>query len=747
MTRPGGGEASAHGAAGDCAVGGAAGAGAASPDPADAAPGTDSRDPADAAHDAGSREAVEGELLTRVLSTTLREDVCGLRTRSTVEDRPDGRWLRLPGGDCAPGDAGSDDGPAGDGPRGDALRGDALRGDALRGDTPRFDSANGTPQDLLLPVEEDGFQCAYAARSPLMVVGGREVTDGEEVIAALARHATAEDAPGFEAFAAEYRDALAALRLHAATREGTVARLVARHGDDLADWRGPQAALAFDVLAARHGHPLYPTWAARPGLSADHLRAYAPEFGATFALRWLAVPREALTVAGGPVPDLPPSGPRGSSGPPASITSPGTPGASGTTGTPGTPGTAGTPGTPVSGRGVGTNPLADALAPFWPAPSDLGLAGLDHTHLALPVHPSTAAGAAGGPLHEALRATGLLGSAVLAERPWLSAAPTLSMRTVALTAHPGVHLKLPLATSTLGRLNLRTIKPGTLVDGAAAQRLLAAVTAREPRFQGLVPHCDETRWAHAGHAVLAVLVRRLPPGLDGCTVLPLAALAATAPDGRLVADHLADRHTGGDPVALFDAVLTLLLDWQTTLFGYGVALESHQQNISLVLDDRPGAPRLRLLFKDDDGLRVNRRRLAETLGPDAWGSRAQDGPPPFDDPRVTVDDDGPLVDLFTTVTVHLCAGALAVALASAGRAPFPVLTGLVRERLAEATERLGDGPGSPGRTLRAALLESDRLPVKAMVTAGTLLTKERSGASDINKHYTLGPNYLLREPR
>jgi siderophore synthetase component len=406
-----------------------------------------------------------------------------------------------------------------------------------------------------------------------------------------------------------------------------------------------------------------------------------------------------------------------------------------------------------------TDRLAETLAPFWPAPSDLGLTGLDHTHLALPVHPLTAAGAGGGPLHEALRATGLLDGAVLAEQPWLSATPTLSMRTVALTAHPGVHLKLPLATSTLGRLNRRTVKPGTLVDGAAAQHLLAAVTAREPRFQGRVLHCDETRWAHAGHELLAVLVRRLPPGLDGCTVLPLAALTATAPDGRLVADHLADRHTGGDPVALFDAVLTLLLDWQTTLFGYGIALESHQQNISLVLDgrdahdardehrDRPGAPRLRLLFKDDDGLRVNRRRLAETLGPGPWDPRAQDGPAPFDDPRITVDDDGPLVDLFTTITVHLCAGAPAVALAGAGRAPLPVLLGLVRDRLTEAAERLGDAPGSPGRTLRAALLESDRLPVKAMVSAGTLLTKERSGASDINKHYTYGPNYLLREHR
>lgn len=31
------------------------------------------------------------------------------------------------------------------------------------------------------------------------------------------------------------------------------------------------------------------------------------------------------------------------------------------------------------------------------------------------------------------------------------------------------------------------------------------------------------------------------------------------------------------------------------------------------------------------------------------------------------------------------------------------------------------------------------------MTAGTLLSKERSGAADINKYYTSGPNYLLRD--
>ncbi|NUK13700.1 hypothetical protein HRW18_38350, partial [Streptomyces lunaelactis] len=44
--------------------------------------------------DAGGT-AAEGELLLRSLSALLREDVVGLRTRSTAVERPDGTWLRL----------------------------------------------------------------------------------------------------------------------------------------------------------------------------------------------------------------------------------------------------------------------------------------------------------------------------------------------------------------------------------------------------------------------------------------------------------------------------------------------------------------------------------------------------------------------------------------------------------------------------------------------------------------------------
>ncbi|WP_231634244.1 ferric iron reductase, partial [Streptomyces clavuligerus] len=264
----------------------------------------------------------------------------------------------------------------------------------------------------------------------------------------------------------------------------------------------------------------------------------------------------------------------------------------------------------------------------------------------------------------------------------------------------------------------------------AGQRLLERVVAHEPRFRDTVLHADETRWAHAGHELLAVLVRRLPPGLDRTAVVPLAALLAPGPGGRLLADHLAERFYGGDPLALLDSVLTLLFDWQTTLFGHGIALESHQQNVSLLLDAPHGTTRLRLLLKDNDSPRVHAARLAGTIGPD---------PAAFADPRVTVDSDQPVLDLFTAITVHLCAGAYAFGLARHGHAPLDRLLTLVRDRLTEAVERL-ETPRAD--LLRTHVLHAPHLPVKAMVTAGTLLAKERTGALDINKHYTTGPNYL-----
>ncbi|MFE5812559.1 IucA/IucC family protein [Streptomyces sp. NPDC056479] len=549
---------------------------------------------------ATARDTCEAELLTRVLSALLREDVVGLRSRGTAVEQSDGRWIRLPAGDDA----------------------------------------------LLLPVVEDGYQCAYAARLPLLVreSDGAELTSCATVLGALRALAEPEDRGGFDAFAEECRQTLATMRLHAATRTEVMERL--------STGPGLGGSLAYDTLAAHLDHPVYPTARGRAGLDEGQLRAYSPEFQPRFALRWIAVPRDAVTLAG-------------------------------------------------------------TLPEFWPTPTNLGLRDMDGTHLPLPVHPLTL---------DAVRAADLPRGTVLAARAHLDVVPTLSMRTVATVGDPSAHLKLPLATATLGLRNKRTIKPGTLVDGAVGQRLLEAVIEREPRFRDVILHADETTYAHAGHELLAVLCRRYPAGLDDAVVVPMAALLAEAPGGGLVVDDLADRFYGGDPLALLDAALTLLFDWQTTLFGHGIALESHQQNVSLVL--RPGS--LRLLFKDNDGPRVNTRRLNAVLP----------GPWPFDDARIFGTDDGPVADLFTTITVHLCAGAYAFGLPRHRAA----LLDLVRRRLAEAVDRLG---GDAADALRARVLQAPELPVKAMVSAGTLLSKERSGADDVNKHYTTGPNYLL----
>ncbi|MEV5243086.1 IucA/IucC family protein [Streptomyces cinnamoneus] len=581
-----------------------------------------------AATAARAPDAPEGELLARVLSTLLREDAYGLRSKAVTERRPDGEWLRLP----------------------------------VTGET------------LLLPVAPEGFQCEVRAREPLLETADGPVRGLRPALTRLRAAAAPEDRAGFDAFLAECDEALATMRLHERVREEVVARLAADHGPSVTDWTGLRGSLAHDTLAAFRDHPVYPTGRARSGLSESELRAHAPEFHPAFALRWLALPREAVT-----------------------------------------------------GGHAG-------LPPWWPTPAALGLPHLDATHLALPVHPLTA----GAPLEGALHAAGLAGAARLAEKPWLEVIPTLSTRTVAVADEPETHLKLPLATATLGLRNRRTIKPGTLLDGAVGQRLLEEVIAHEPRFAGSVLLADERTHLGAGHELLAALVRRYPAGLRDAHVVPVAGLLARTPDGRLVADALAERYYGGSLVTLVDAYLTLLLDWHTTLFSYGIALESHQQNTSVVLDEIDGRPRMRLLLKDNDGPRVHSVRLAARLGGEAADLLG------FDDKRILVAGDGPVADVFATITVHLCAGALAFELGRLGRGPLRSWLGQLRDRLAEAVDRMDPGPAA---VLRARVLDADRLPVKAMITAGTLLTKERSGAADINKHYVDGPNYLRQAPR
>ncbi|MBG0815158.1 siderophore biosynthesis protein [Planomonospora sp. ID82291] len=368
----------------------------------------------------------------------------------------------------------------------------------------------------------------------------------------------------------------------------------------------------------------------------------------------------------------------------------------------------------VTGSAPGGPPMAPDFA-------RVGLpGGLADTHALFPVHPL------------ALPAVRAIPWAVVAPEPYLTVRPTLSMRTVEVDAR--THLKLPLPTSTLGLRNRRSIKPGTLADGARAELLLRRIAG--PRLL----LADEQLHAHTGHEYLAWLVRRLPPG----EIVPVAALLAPLPGGGTVAEELAARRHGGgaggrgaggvDGVGGV-GVEALLTEYLRPLFAsgvrlfvrYGVALEAHQQNLALVLDG-DGPPRL--LVKDNDGLLASpgRLRAAGTAVPD------------FADGRMLTDDPHALADVFVTITLHLAAAAPAF-----GALPPARASRLLRDTLAEALEPYGDDPAA--RLLRARTLDAARLVGKSMVTAGTLVDKARTGARDVNKFYgTSGPNYLRHPP-
>ncbi|MGP3931626.1 IucA/IucC family protein [Nonomuraea sp. KM88] len=332
----------------------------------------------------------------------------------------------------------------------------------------------------------------------------------------------------------------------------------------------------------------------------------------------------------------------------------------------------------------------DALAPGsavrLPAEADPGLPVGPHEAL-FPVHPLTTG--------EVRKIDGVR----LLDQAAVTVRPTLSMRTVEVT--PLLHLKLPLPISTLGARNRRSIKPGTLADGARAELLLRELADPD------VLLADEQTYAQTGDEHLAWMARRLPSG----ELVPVAAL--TAPG---VLDEVGD---------VLPGYLRLLLRWNVRLFvRYGVALEAHQQNLALVL----GGDRMQLLVKDNDGLLASPARLA------AAGVAV----PEFGDRRMLNDDPHALADVFVTITLHLAAAAVTF-----GALPHARASALLRDTLAEALAEYGDDPMA--RLLRARTLDAARLTGKSMITAGTLVSKERSGARDINKFYgTSGPNYLRR---
>ncbi|MFA0812176.1 IucA/IucC family protein [Microbulbifer epialgicus] len=431
---------------------------------------------------------------------------------------------------------------------------------------------------------------------------------------------------------------------------------------DAQDW---SARMLFsDQIASYLDHPYYPTARAKPGFGEQEMRQYAPEFTPEFQLRWIAVDKQRVSVAGSP-----PS--------------------------------------------------------CWPSMSDVGLPdSLKQSHRLFPIHPVSWENVPEDRL-------GVIKAPLTA----VTVIPTLSVRTVAVANDPYTHIKVPLEVRTLGTRNVRLIKPSTIIDGHNLSLILQRIEQIDVALRGRYQHCDEEHGAHFdGNNSIAYIVRRYPEPLpESCSLVPVAALVSPMPNGDLYLQQLLDTYYQGDVCQWLGEYLDLMLGVHLRLWlRYGIALEANQQNAVLVFDhERP----LTLVMKDNDSARLWPRRLLSAVPEVASTVTA------IQDQRIKVEDELPLAQMFCTITLQLNISAIFEAMIKAGMAQRSDLYGQLRLRLRNHLDSLE----SEGIRTKSAqdILFADRLYVKYLLTAGSLLSKQQSGAADINKYYGLSaPNFL-----
>ena len=368
-----------------------------------------------------------------------------------------------------------------------------------------------------------------------------------------------------------------------------------------------------------------------------------------------------------------------------------------------------------------TGPLPD----WWPGFEQVGLAAsLVHSHVLLPVHPLTWQQL--GPLPT---------DALPAPRTFLPVVPTLSVRTLALKDHPTEHLKVPLAMATLGQKNIRLIKPSTLYDGHWFARCLTRLEQNDERLRGRYRHVDESVAGHLGDDKhYAFLLRRYPEPGAGETLVPVAALCSPLPDGRPYIAGLLAQQGGPGLEDWWQQYCELMAVVHLRLWlKYGIALESNQQNA--VLSITPNQP-LSLVMKDNDAARLWPARFSRVCPPLA-GSLDE-----LKDARILVDDELALGQMFITITLQLDLAAVLEGLAEQGWLDREWGYRMLRLSLRRELDAL-HREGLDTRLAEELLFSAEHQYVKYLLQSGSLLSKQGSGAADINKFYGLsGPNFL-----
>ena len=363
----------------------------------------------------------------------------------------------------------------------------------------------------------------------------------------------------------------------------------------------------------------------------------------------------------------------------------------------------------------------------WPTMEQVGLpADFALSHELFPAHPLT------------LRSLdGLPDGVIEAPVACLEVTPTLSVRTVVVNTAPQVHIKVPLIMRSLGTKNIRLIKPSTLYDGHWFERLLTHLEQTDKDLHGTFFHCYEKHGGHVGDdKTFAYIVREYPQSyFQDKALVPVAALASPMPDGRLFLEHLAEQYYQQDTLTWFKDYVDLLCKVHLTLWiRYGIALESNQQNAIIAFDEQG---KMTLAMKDNDAARI---------WPELFQTFEQQSPVKCEqllDQRITVDNELALGQMFTTITLQLDIAAIVEAMATKGIATSAYLYEVVANSLSQQLNQL-DEQGHNTKLANEMLFESPNLYAKYLLSSGSLLSKEASGASDINKFYGLSaPNFLL----
>ncbi|MBU5615745.1 IucA/IucC protein [Psychrobacter sp. TAE2020] len=436
-----------------------------------------------------------------------------------------------------------------------------------------------------------------------------------------------------------------------------------------------------DQVASYLDHPYYPTARAKLGLDAADIAAYSPEFAPTFSLYWVAISKALSTVSA-------------------------------------------------------------KLPNIWPSFADVGLnPDLQQTHHLFPIHPLTL------PLLQQHALKDDTGQLILAPKSALSVQPTLSVRTVVCCADSNIHIKVPLIVRTLGNKNVRLIKSSTIYDGYWFQRTLQLIAEKDVALQGYYAHCDESLGGHMGDdKTLAFIVRRYDDiNLTDKTPVPVAAFGSVMPDDRPFISHLIDIFYDGDSRRWLKEYIALLCHVHLILWiKYGIALEANQQNAVIVFDQHSCT--MTLLMKDNDSARLYPPRFNAAMTQIGLSNvidiNAINNIKDIKDQRIVVEDELALAQMFLTITLQLDIVAIIEMMSNHDiinrNDAYQILTDGIDATLHSLSVR-----GYDTHLAQKVLLENQHWYIKYLLCAGSLLSKEESGATDINKFYgKSAPNTL-----